>query len=207
MKWVGLDWDWVTGDCALLLDHTVACARMCRFCAGKFEFGRGIRDPQDESWKPKLEAIRAKLHELRIIPPIIMRDSHAQILSHVERGDVVYHIDEHDDWPWHKFMYDLDSEDGTDDGMKRAIMEHSRLGSRRPWSYPTCANWRSIALHKGVDTFQSEPCEIRDGLTCRLFVCRSAPYTSADLDGKLLELVTGLGLPIDLYFGPDGRRS
>ena len=196
MRWIGLDWDWVTGDCQT--DMANHCSRRaCRLAGRPIIRSRyGILTPDEAEvartdsgiergalpegvytgWENRLARVREMLSRVRLAR-VAFRDCHAEILKFLERGDLVHHIDAH-----------------SDEGYLSGDGVHS--GHDDPHMHLCCASWRVFARRRGIETVKCVPEDVPDG-RYGLFVCLSRPYTPRDLDQHLFQLLIEIRTPID----------
>jgi hypothetical protein len=181
--WVGLDWDYVTGDCRQLpwsLSTAHCCAQACAYCG--LTVGRGPRHKLTQAQEQaRLNRVVTLVMAL-VVTRVVVRDSHAALYPLLHRGDTVFHLDAHED------------------------LEDK-------WGELNCGSWRGRAERRGVHTYQVEPQEVgpqaaelgllgsEGQLTAGLFICLSSPYTHPRRDADLLALLWYLRQPVDFNLG------
>lgn len=102
MTWIGLDWDYVTGDCtAECNDHCsrTRCPYRRAYGARQAHIWRGGAVPT-EGWDKRLAQVERMLRRVTLTGQVVFRDSHADIVDFLVPGDHVLHIDDHlDSYP------------------------------------------------------------------------------------------------------------
>jgi len=167
--WLSYDLDYATGDCRDGGWDMSQCAWRCEGCSG-MGMGRAQGLPRDRV-KMHLATFGEYLKKLHLLPPVIVRDCHAEIIPFLQENDRVI------SWDFHWDAYDT-----PDPGLH-------------------CANWIIYAEELGVYVQGEDWHMGLDDGPMRLFIAVSRPYTSSVCDGVLFAILMDLELPVDLFGG------
>ena len=183
MKWISIDWDYVTDDCRGPLANTEYCPCWDNKTEHNKHRGKAhLRAPH--VLMEHYDDILKLMQRVRL-GKVVVRDCHGDIMHYIKPRDTVFHIDYHlDEEP-----YDVD--------------KHGK-----PLRPPKCYNWihhakeRDITIEPVSEMLHAVP----DG-KYNLFLCLSSPYTNSDYDALLFRLLMSLPVPVTLYgkVEPSGR--